>query len=75
MMEIIGQDIKHRSKPPTTARKPSSASLPPKTGREGWSVKIIEPSKSQAGGGERKKKELQNMIALAAGQNINCLGL
>lgn len=37
-------------------------------------LKIIEQSKSQADG-RKKKNEMQNMIALAAGQNINGLGL
>lgn len=39
-----------------STRKPWIASLPPKMGGEGWSVKIIEPSKSQAGGRGKKKK-------------------
>lgn len=37
--------------------------------------KIIEPRKSQAARWREKKPVMQNMIPLAAGQNINCLGL
>lgn len=71
--QIIEHDIKHGKKD-TVQGYPVEVHYHQRQ-KEMDVLKINEPSKSQAGWGGEKKTEMQNMIALAAGQNINSLGL